>query len=60
MLIDGCLFDDCYASKKGGGFHQENGNTSVINSLFYNSTVGSVNEENGEGMAIPILCDGEA
>lgn len=51
VLIDGCLFEDCYASKKGGGFHQEDGHVSVINSLFYNSTVGSVNEESGAGIA---------
>ncbi len=51
VLIDGCLFQDCYASKKGGGFHQEDGHVSVINSLFYNSTVGRANEESGAGMA---------
>ena len=47
MLIDGCLFDDCYASEKGGGFHLEGGQISVVNSLFYNNTAGSVNEERG-------------
>jgi len=48
VLIDGCLFDSCYASKKGGGFHQEDGYVSVINSLFYNNVAGSTNEEAGE------------
>lgn len=48
VLVDGCLFDDCYASKKGGGFHQEDGYVSILNSLFYNNTAGSGNEEFGE------------
>jgi len=48
VLIDGCLFDDCYASKKGGGFHQEDGRASIVNSLFCNNTAGSINLEKGE------------
>ncbi len=48
VLVDGCLFDSCYASKKGGGFHQEDGYISVVDSLFYNNVAGSTNEEAGE------------
>ena len=48
MLIDGTLFSDCYASKKGGGFHQEDGYVSVVNSSFYNNTAGTGNEKAGE------------
>lgn len=48
MLIEGCLFDDCYASEKGGGIHQDDGRLSIVNSLFFNNTAGSSNEEKGE------------
>lgn len=48
ILIDGCLFEDCYASRKGGGMHQGVGQTSVLGSVFYNSSAGSNNEKDGE------------
>lgn len=48
VLIDGTLFSDCYASKKGGGFHQEDGYASVVNSSFYNNVAGSSNAKAGE------------
>ncbi|CAN0138387.1 unnamed protein product, partial [Pylaiella littoralis] len=58
VMIEGSLFDSCYASKKGGGFHQGQGQTSVVDSLFYNSSAGSDNviaeEEIGEGGAISL------
>ena len=48
ILIDGCLFEDCYASKKGGGMHQGIGQISVLGSVFYNCNAGSGNTEDGE------------
>lgn len=48
VLIDGCLFEKCYASKKGGGLHQGIGQMTVVDSLFYNNTAGSGNSEAGE------------
>ena len=48
ILIDGCLFEDCYAGKKGGGMHQGVGQISVLNSVFYNNRAGSNNVEDGE------------
>ena len=48
MLLDGCLFDDNYASNKGGGVHMGNGSVSVVDSLFFNNLAGSDNVEDGE------------
>lgn len=48
VLVEGCLFDTCYASKKGGGLLQESGQLSVVGTLFYNNTAGSNNVESGE------------
>ena len=48
MSVDGCLFDDNYASKKGGGMHMGNGQVSVVDSLFFNNLAGSNNKESGE------------
>lgn len=48
VLVDGCLFEKCYASKKGGGLHQGIGQMTVVDSLFYNNTAGSGNKEAGE------------
>ncbi|CAN0356022.1 unnamed protein product, partial [Ectocarpus sp. 12 AP-2014] len=56
VLVDGCLFEKCFASKKGGGMHQGIGQISVLDSVFYNNTAGSANieddDEIGEGGAI--------
>ncbi|CBJ26637.1 adhesin-like protein [Ectocarpus siliculosus] len=56
VLVDGCLFEKCFASKKGGGMHQGIGQISVLDSVFYNNTAGSTNieddDEIGEGGAI--------
>ncbi|CAM9462085.1 unnamed protein product, partial [Ectocarpus sp. 12 AP-2014] len=56
VLVDGCLFEKCFASKKGGGMHQWMGKISVLDSVFYNNTAGSANREDddeiGEGGAI--------
>ncbi|CBJ26636.1 hypothetical protein Esi_0040_0008 [Ectocarpus siliculosus] len=56
VLVDGCLFEKCFASKKGGGMHQWMGQISVLDSVFYNNTAGSANREDddeiGEGGAI--------
>lgn len=48
MLLDGCLFDGCYASKKGGGVHQGIGQVTVLDSLFYENIAGSDNVEDGK------------
>ncbi|CBJ33129.1 asn/thr-rich large protein family protein [Ectocarpus siliculosus] len=56
VLVEGCLFDTCYASKKGGGLLQESGQLSVVGSLFFNNTAGSDNQDSedaiGEGGAV--------
>ncbi|CBJ33130.1 polymorphic outer membrane protein [Ectocarpus siliculosus] len=56
VLVEGCLFDTRYASKKGGGLLQKSGQLSVVGSLFYNKTAGSDNEDSkdpiGEGGAV--------
>lgn len=49
ILIDGCLFEKCYASNKGGGMHQGVGQITVLDSVFFNNTAGSNNAEAGEG-----------
>lgn len=56
VLIDGCLFEDCYASKKGGGMHQGVGQTSVLGSVFYNNSAGSDNIEDGEVSSLLVKC----
>lgn len=48
VLIDGCLFEDCYAGKEAGGVFQDAGRMSVVGSLFYNNTAGSNNTDGGE------------
>lgn len=50
ILIDGCLFEKCYAAKKGGGMHQGIGQITVLDSLFFNNTAGSNNVEAGEAL----------
>lgn len=50
VLVDGCLFEGCYAKKKGGGASQLNGNMSVLGSVFYGNVAGGENIENGEHM----------
>ncbi|CAN0448965.1 unnamed protein product, partial [Ectocarpus sp. 8 AP-2014] len=59
VLVEGCLFDTCYASKKGGGLLQESGQLSVVGSLFYNNTAGSDNQDSedpiGEGGAVAMI-----
>lgn len=47
VLIEGCLFESCYASKKGGGMHQGVGQISILNSVFYDNVAGSDNVESG-------------
>ena len=48
MFIDGCLFNDNYASKKGAGVQVGIGQVSIVNSLFFDNTAGSDNVESGE------------
>ena len=48
ILIDGCLFEDSYASNEGGGLHHGTGQLSVLRSVFYNSSAGNGNIEDGE------------
>ncbi|CAM9587167.1 unnamed protein product [Ectocarpus fasciculatus] len=59
VLVEGCLFDTCYASKKGGGLLQESGQLTVVGTLFYNNTAGSDNVESeeaiGEGGAVALI-----
>lgn len=50
LVVHGCLFEECYASKKGGGLHQGGGGKmSLLRSVFFNNSAGSVNIEDGEG-----------
>lgn len=48
MLVDGCLFERCYAKRKGGGASLKNGNMSVLDSVFYNNSAGGDNIEHGK------------
>ena len=48
MFIDGWLFNDNYASKKGAGVQVDIGQVSIVNSLFFNNVAGSGNYESGE------------
>lgn len=48
MLVEGCLFDECYAKRKGGGVSHKNGNMSVLGSVFYGNRAGGKNIEHGE------------
>lgn len=47
VLINGSLFEDSYASKKGGGLHHGTGQVSVLGSVFYNNRAGSGNVQEG-------------
>lgn len=47
-MVERCLFDGGYAQNQGAGISQKNGNTSVINSVFYNNTAGGKNIDEGE------------
>lgn len=49
LVLEGCMFDTCYGGKEGGGLLHEFGRLSIVDSLFYNNTAGSGNEEGGEG-----------
>lgn len=49
ILVDGCLFDSCYAGSEGGGVYHVSGQMSVVDSIFYNNTAGSNNVDAGEG-----------
>lgn len=48
VLIDGCLFEACYANGEGGGMFHSTGSMSVVGSMFYNNTAGGDNAEDGE------------
>ncbi|CAM9180152.1 unnamed protein product, partial [Ascophyllum nodosum] len=50
MSVDGCLFDDNYASSKGGGVNIDKGQVSVVDSLFFNNLAGSKNVESEEAL----------
>lgn len=41
ILVDGCIFEECYAGAKGGALVQDSGNLSVVSSTFYNNSAGS-------------------
>lgn len=48
-FIFGCLFEDCYAGKKGGGMTKRaGGKMSVLQSGFYNNSAGSDSVKDGE------------
>ena len=51
MSIDGCLFDNNYASNKGGGAEIGTGQASIVNSRFVTNVAGSDNVESGEWWA---------
>lgn len=52
VLVDGCLFEECYAKRKGGGVAHKNGNMSVVNSVFYGNRAGGENIEHGESIRL--------
>eukprot|EP00752_Nemacystus_decipiens_P010943 g9725.t1 len=63
VMINSSLFDSCYASIRGGGFHQYDGYASVSHSSFFNNSAGSDNVDSeepiGEGGAVSFFdCHG--
>ncbi|CAM9791978.1 unnamed protein product, partial [Ascophyllum nodosum] len=50
LSINSSLFDDNYASKKGGGVDAGRGNVSVVDSIFFNNLAGSDNVESEEAL----------
>lgn len=48
MFIDGCTFEDNYASVSGGGVHQDIGHIYMNDSNFFSNTAGSNNEKDSE------------
>lgn len=48
VLVDGCLFEGNYAGNKGGAIHHQDGNISVLGSVFYDNVAGSENEHDSE------------
>lgn len=48
VFVDGCLFQECYAAKKGGGMHQFDGQVTVTDSVFYQNLAGGDNIMAGE------------
>lgn len=48
------MFEDNYASQKGGGFHQGKGDVTISNCVFRNNSVGSFNppEEGGDPVGL--------
>lgn len=48
VMVDSCMFEQCYASKKGGALHQGVGQITVLNSVFFENVAGSDNDESGE------------
>lgn len=60
-LVSGCLFDSCYAGKKGGGLQQsDTGSLSVVTSAFLNNSVGVHSDDSGEFIdaAVPAVGSG--
>lgn len=51
VIVDGCLFEECYAKRKGGGVAHKNGNMSVVSSVFYGNRAGGENIEHGESIS---------
>lgn len=57
-LVSGSLFEECYASKRGGGLHQYEGNLTVSATVFANNSAGGDNDESGEpshGRRVPSI-----
>lgn len=48
IRVENCLFEDGFAGAKGGALLQEVGNITVLNSTFYNNSVGSSGTADGE------------
>lgn len=48
VSVDGCLFEGCFAGNKGGGLSQDDGQLSVLSSVFYNNVALSDIEDDGE------------
>lgn len=55
VLIEGCLFKGCYASKKGGAVNQDEGQMSILGSVFYSNVAGTNNVAGSECCVLNLL-----
>lgn len=48
LLVESCVFEECFAAKKGGAIQHSIGGVTVANSTFWKNSAGSGNEYDSE------------